>query len=236
MTRKLLIAAAAGLFSLSAVTAASANTFRLDGFTSSVQTVRVTSSPVAGTPRYVGSSGFNITDVTDGKEGNSFVAWCLDIAHWLMPVGASQDYNETDDPFSNSYSLSEVAIERVGALFDANYGSLDKSNGDQAAAFQIALWEAAYEADDATLDMTSGLFSARSWGSTRLANTYLNNAMNYDGESKWDMSFFEVAGYDANRGSRTGQNLVTVSAVPLPAGALLLLTGLAGFGIARRRR
>ena len=215
-------------------TASDAAVLRLDSYTSSVQSVSVGASPAADTPSSVGATGFNITDTT-GDMG-SFVAWCLDIAHFLMNKGSSQNYTPTNDPFSNSAGLTDTAKGRVQAVFDANYGNLNAANGDHAAAFQMALWEAAYEDDDASLSVSSGLFQASSYGSTTLANRYLTAATRYNGDSQWNLAFLQVDG-DADRGRHTGQNLVTVSPVPVPAAGLLLLTSLFGMGaIARRRR
>ncbi|WP_371169420.1 VPLPA-CTERM sorting domain-containing protein [Aliiroseovarius sp. 2305UL8-7] len=229
--KKLLAAAlVAGGFA----TAADAAVLRLDSYTSSVQSVSVGASPVDGTPGVVGATGFNVTDTT-GDMG-SFVAWCLDIAHFLMNRGESQNYTPTDDPFANSAGLTDVARDRVQAVFDANYKYLNPGIADHAAAFQMALWEAAYEDDDASMSVSSGLFQASSWGSTTLANRFLSSATNYDGERHWNLAFLQVDG-DADRGRYTGQNLVTVSPVPVPAAGLLLVTSLFGMGaIARRRR
>lgn len=218
---------------LAVASSAGAATLQLDGFTSDIQNVTVASSPAPNTPSAVGSSGFNMTDVGTGE---SFVAWCLDISHYLMSTGSSQDYAVTADPYSNSLALTDDAIDRVQSVFDANYASLDFTDGDQAAAFQMALWEAAYEADGTTMSVDDGLFAASSTGSTALANTYLANAEAYMGPEEWNISFLELEGLDANRPQPSGQNLVTVSAVPLPAAGLLLLTGLFGSAAITRRR
>ncbi|MBM1221919.1 MAG: hypothetical protein NXI03_09135 [Alphaproteobacteria bacterium] len=214
--------------------AANALTLQLDSYTANIQTVNIGASPVAGTPNQVGATGFNVTDTT-GDMG-SFVAWCLDVSHLLMGTGDTQLYSVTDNPFSNSFGLTAVARDRIQLMFDANYDDVDFSNADQAAAFQMALWEAAYEDDSGVLDLMSGLFSASSNGSNGLAATYIANALSYTGDKLWNMTFLEVAGYGPDRGRDTGQNLVTVSAVPLPAAGLLLLTGLLGAGALSRRR
>lgn len=211
--------------------AANALTLQLDSFTSDLQNVSISSSPVPA-PSTVGASGFNVTD-TSGDMG-SFVAWCLDVSHLLMGIGETQVYNTTNNPFSNSFGLTTVARDRVQLVFDANYGNVNLSDGDQAAAFQMALWEAAFEDDNATLGLGSGFFKATSNGSNLLAATYLSNAVNYVGDKLWNLTFLEVANLDVDRAK--GQNLVTVSAVPLPAAGLLLLTGLLGAGALSRRR
>ena len=230
--KNLMLSAAFAVAAFS-TTHATAATLQLDGFTSSLQTVHVDSSPVAGTPSRVGASGFEMTD-TSGTLG-SFVAWCLDIAHYLMGTGDSQDYIVTSNPYSNSDGLSAIARDRVQSVFDANYESVDFSIGDQAAAFQMALWEAAFETAG-TLSVLDGAFQANSSGSTALANSYLTSADSYAGDKVWKLTFLEVDGYDSDRGMRTGQNLVTVSPIPVPAAGVMLLTGLLGFGALSRRR
>ena len=225
------IAVATFLF---AVQANATTTLRLDGYSSPLQTVNIESSPVSGTPSRVGAAGFSVTDMS-GRLG-SFTAWCLDVGHRLMRVGQSQDYNVTTSPFSNSSGLSLTARKRVQSVFDANYAFIDIANGDQAAGFQMALWEAAFEDDKKPLNMRWGLFRANSSGSTSLANQYLNNGINYTGNKRWNLKFLEVADFDANRSYDTGQNLVTVSPVPLPAAGFFLLTALAGTGLVARRR
>lgn len=215
---------------------AEAASIKLDSFTSDVQSVSIMASPISGTPGTVGASGFNMTDVNGSLGLGSFVAWCVDIAHYLMPVGQQQEYKITDTPFSNSEGLTEIGKSRVQAVFDANYGVIDLSNGDQAAAFQMALWDAAFETESGDWSVSSGVFQANSTGSTELANTFLANASNYSGGRKWKMTFLEIEGQDANRARNTGQNLVTVSAVPLPAAGVLLLAALGGLGLVARRR
>lgn len=230
--KKVLVSAVAGLLLLSA--GANAETLKLDGFTSALQTVNVSASPVPNTPSAVGGSGFKLTDTT-GSMG-SFIGWCLDIGHTLMGVGQSQKYNVTTNPFSNSYGLTTEARKRIQSVFDANFGSVDVTSGVQAAAFQMALWEAAFEGSANATSVSNGLFQASGSGTTALANTYLTNAANYTGNKVWNLTFLQVAGLDAKRGSATGQNLVTAAPVPLPAAGLLLLTAFAGTTIMARRR
>lgn len=210
----------------------------LDGYTATpTQTVTVSDSPVPNTPSSVSATGFNMT--SDDPSLGSFVAWCLDISHVLMSIGNSQTYTETNTPFSNSYGLTATARKRVQALFDANYANVDFTIGDEAAAWQMALWEAAYEDDNTGLSLSTGAFEASSSGSDTLASTFLAAAESHiasGGAQKYALTFLEVGG-DSRRSQTSGQNLVTATAIPLPATALMLLSGVFGLGaVARRRR
>ena len=112
-------------------------------------------------------------------------------------------------------------------MFDANYGSVDLGNSTEAAAFQMALWNALYDVD---LLVGAGAFSVTSLtaGATAQADAYLLAAASYAGGQRYSMTFLEsLSG---------GQNLVTVAPIPLPATALLLVGALGGLGALRRRR
>jgi hypothetical protein len=190
--------------------------------------VTITTAPVeypgsGDWPRTVGAYGFNMTD-TSGSLG-SFLAWCLDVGHFLATSG-THSYTITTTPFSNSYGLDAGQMSRVQAVFDANFASLDATVGNQAAGFQLALWNALYDAD---WQIAGGSFAATASASIMtLANGYLNAASLYAGDREWNITFLE---------SSTGlQNLATVAAVPLPAAGLLLLAALGGLGAASRRR
>jgi hypothetical protein len=224
LTVKSLFVAAAIL----APSLASATTVNLvyEGGTAS-GTAQITKSPAPGTKTVtVGAWGFNMDDTTGtlGDENGDFVAWCLDATHWLQ---GSSSYLITDDPFASSYGLTDADIARVQSVFDANYGSVDLSNSAEAAAFQMALWEALYDDDWSIL---TGDFTVTSTtaGAMDQAEAYLFAASTYSGGQQYSMTFLEsLSG---------GQNLVTVAPIPLPAAGLLLLGALGGLGALRRRR
>ena len=209
------------------VSAASASTVSLhyDGPTSNgvAKILSAPVTPVAGFKVKYGAFGFKMTDTT-GALG-SFVAWCLDVTHALATKGTEQ-YAATKTPFSNSYGISTAALGRIQSLFDANYRTLDVTDRTSAASFQSALWETLYDTDHNTM---TGAFRV-SGADTLRANGYLDAAMAYTGPSRYRLTFLE------STGDITRQNLVTVSAVPLPAGGMLLVSAIAGFGALRRRR
>lgn len=188
--------------------------------------VTITNAPApsaSGTlPLNVGAYGFKMTDTT-GQMG-MFTAFCLDISHWLQSSGS---YSTTTTPFTNSYSVSQAAMARIQALFDANYASVVLTNAVQAAGFQVALWNALYDAD---WNAGSGVFAVKDGtsGATAQATAYLTAAANYLGGQKYNMTFLQANSYN--------QNLITVAPVPLPAAGGLLLAALGGLALLRKRR
>lgn len=194
------------------------------------QTVKIAASPVAPAANNVYAFGFNMTDTTGTLD--SFLAWCLDLGSFLSTSAtAAKAYTITDNPFANSYGLNATEQARVQSVFDANYGTLDVTNGVAAAGFQVALWNALYDDDQ---DAGNGVFKVSNNAAViAAANGFLTAANAYDGGKAYRLTFLE----SAPSGNQTKhQNLVTVSPVPLPAAGLLLLAAFGGLGFAARRR
>ena len=199
---------------------------------SEAKTVTITDAPVAypgsgSWPKSVGAYGFNMTD-TSGLLGN-FLAWCLDVGSFLSTSStAAKPYVITESPFSNSVALD---VSRIQAVFDANFKTVDATNGVQAAGFQLALWNAVYEDD---WDISDGAFRVSADSAIiDKAQAYLDAANSYVGGTQWRMTFLES---NPAAGETKHQNLVTVSPVPIPAAGGMLLLALGGLGMAARRR
>jgi hypothetical protein len=229
--------AGAAVFSLLA-SAASASTLSLtyQGATSAgdEKNVTIQAAPVVypgsgNWPKTVGAWGFNMSDSTGGL-GN-FIAWCLDVGSFLSTSSSNAaPYSVTSTPFSNSYGLSTAEQGRVQSLFDANYHSIDITSGNQAAGFQLALWDALYDGDG---DVSAGTFRATaSTAIVNFANNFFGAATSYSGGKQFNLTFLESEGTSSNG---KYQNLVTVSPVPIPAAGALLLLALGGLGLVGRR-
>lgn len=184
---------------------------------------------VAGGNSRVAAGGFNMVDSTAGGLG-AFIAWCVDLGAFLGTSG-SHDYAMTDTPFGNGgETILGAGMDRVLALFNANYGEAITASRDASAAFQLALWEVVYDGD---FDLDNGVFQASASDTVAdLAGGYLTSASGYTGANLWDISYLESTA--ANR----RQNLVTAEAVPsvpLPASAAMLLMAIGALALGRKR-
>jgi len=228
-------AALAGAMALASAAASAATVSLTYNGGTSTGTAKITAAPLGvppvgvtptlSTPWHVGAYGFNMTDSTLGGLG-SFVAWCLDISHYLGTSGP-QAYQTTTMPFSSR----PVNVGRVQRVFDANYASVISSDATQmktaAAGFQVALWNALYDTDWLA---GSGNFAVQAGTTSTRADAYLLAASAFGGPRAYNLTFLE------STGTPIRQHLGTATPVPLPAAGLLLLAALGGLGLARRRR
>ena len=232
MTLHTTIKAAAAAAALSfAATAASAESLTFNGSTSTASsgtstgsfvTVNITASPQGGGNTLAG--GF---DMNGSPTLGNFVAWCFDLSKNLKTDGVA---NYVFEDF-----LDTNALGRVQKVFDRNYDDgFTPLNQTASAAFQLAVWEAIYDDDwnlatggfkaVAATTATGGQNIGLSADVISLAQTYLTDASTYSGNQNWIIT--QLKSSNASTGAHEHQHLGTVSVIPIPAGALLILSAL----------
>lgn len=171
-----------------------------------------------------GVTGAGLFHLTGTPGLGEFVAFCVELTQQL---NNPQDYNVNPGLFSAA-KVADISKLFGSALMGGTMENVFDTAAE-AAGFQIALWEVVYETGS-SYDMAAGSFKASGFGS----NTALNDAVNdkaaeYLGgmanASMPQLLFLENDEY---------QDIVTV--VPLPAAGFLLAFGIAGLGLAGRRK
>jgi hypothetical protein len=149
-------------------------------------------------------------------------------------TGQSYHYQIDTSPLDTIPPYVTGAETRLQGLFDASYttalNTVGGSNALDSAAFQLALWEVIYDDD---LDLTTGSFSVANLPDSNLMTTSQGfiDAIGNPGETQWNLTFFDGTPSDPD-----AQDVVTATAIPLPAAAWLLLAASGGLIVAKRRR
>lgn len=158
-----------------------------------------------------------------GSDGiGAFTAFCVDLLQSLI-LPASYTSSATPATFP------VTRVSMLERLFETGYKGLDLTDNANSAGFQLAVWEIAFESDS-SYDINSGNFKSNLNSSgnaaAAVAQTLLTG-MSGPITQDYALSFYL---------SDTRQDLVSVSAVPLPAAGWLMIAGLGGLAALRRRR
>jgi PEP-CTERM motif len=192
-------------------TPANAGTFTYNTYAFSGENVHITDASLGVQNEYGGAGLITL-------EGTSTIAaYCVDVADWLLGSGT---YNTSISPASNpllsgvSSFTGHAKIADIGALI---------SNGTNAAAVQLAIWETEYGAAVTITPDDSGLQS--------IASTYLTDLATLWTVPK-GMALLELT--PAN--GQINQTLVYMAAVPEPTSMAVLGLGTLMLGYVRKRR
>lgn len=163
--------------------------------------------------------GFAVT----GSDGiGAITAFCVDLMQYLI---LPTRYTTSDAPAT----FPTTRVSMLERLFETGYKGLDLTDNAKSAGFQLAVWEIAFESGS-SYDINSGNFKSN-WSSSgneaaAFAQTLLNG-LSGPITQNYALSFYL---------SDSRQDLVSVSAVPVPAAGWLMIAGLGGLAALRRRR
>lgn len=200
--------------------AARANDVTFTGFAHGSQTVTFSlTAPNASASGTVNAGGF--ATVMNG--GPSFVSYCVDL---YQHISFGTLYPEYTAPGTTHVFANSRAYADIGRLY-ANAGVIDTSVEE--AAFQIAVWEIAYETTPGPYALGSG--AATFSGGTAATSGALGLA------ATWLTGLGSGAGRSVNVIESREHQDVVFSPVPEPSTYMLMLAGLmATVEISRRKR
>ncbi|MDL2339301.1 MAG: PEP-CTERM sorting domain-containing protein [Pseudomonadota bacterium] len=198
---------------------AQASVVEFQGFANGSQTVNYSlTAPNAPVSGFTSAGGFNV--LLDSS--THLITYCIDLYQHISFNTAYTSYTQVNGSahlFANSRASNDI-----GRLFSAGH---EVNDATEQAAFQIAIWELAYEKDDI---YNVGTGSAEFFGGTAangalaLANDWLNTL----GKS----NTMNVQVLESGR----QQDQVFANAVPEPSSAALIAAAMMSLCFVQRRR
>lgn len=193
----------------------------------------------------IGGDSFTVNGSSAGSgfaTGSIFNTWCVDIYHWEASGSVTfniETGNELASALNALHPSTPDGAARVAALInlaDEHYSSVN--SGLTSAAFQLAMWAIAFDSPNATgqkytvstgnpgFSVDSGTFSGADGA---LANQWLASLGTAPNTGNYQLTFL-------SDGPAASQDMVVFTEVPEPGSMALVIAGLLGCMLIRRKK
>ena len=175
----------------------------------------------------------------NGSNTNTLLAWCVDIFDSMRT--SQKTYNDGLASSINNF-------DKLQQLVNRDFSKVN--NSVTSAAFQLAVWEIVNETAGAqTFSLTTGQFKAHDAvnanGSSSSTWTYLSTAVALAEDwlgldeavtGQYKVNYYKLPDADGILPNGISQDVISISAVPLPAAGWLMLSALGLGGFLTRKR